>query len=138
MEDTTKKEDDGVLDTLFRDSENEEEEYEDIYEPLVLSGEMFTKQLDLKTNACGVVKLENEIKGGAEAVKLNMNQENLSYKFLESEQYSDSNMCFSLLQVSVFFWVICIVHTRNCISFPIHLLDEVAAEIQTIKIWISN
>lgn len=96
------KKEDAVLDTLFRDSESEEEENEDIYEPLVLSAEMFTKQLDLKTDACGVVKVENDVKSVAEAVRFNMSQENISYKLLESEQYSDNNMCFSLLQVSSF------------------------------------
>lgn len=91
------KKEDAVVDTLLQDNESEEEdEEEDIYEPLVLSGEMFMNQLDSKAD----VKMEKELGSGSEQ-KANVKQEDCEYKFLQPEQYSDNNLTFSLIQVNV-------------------------------------
>lgn len=66
---------------------------EDIYDPLVLDGEVFTKKLDCKKEEIVTERFE-DMKN--ETKMIDFKQE----EFFKSEQYSDSNMCFSLLQVN--------------------------------------
>lgn len=97
----TQKED-GVVDELLRSREGEDEE--DAYEPLVLCREMLSKSMNLKS--ADRIGLEKGIKMEVDSENLTCTaadrkpvKQELLEAFVNSKQYSDSNLYFSLLQV---------------------------------------
>lgn len=90
------------MDSLLHDSESEEEEVDDTYEPLVLSADMFDNKLDLKPSIVKIEKgLKKEEHEETDFANTSIKQENLDWTFTKPQQFSDNNICLTLLQVAV-------------------------------------